>query len=110
MKHGLYIIGVALLLLTSCERQQAKSTIRDFVEAHIDSDADLLEFSVLDSTHVISDSLLDAMRSQNTADYATRKDSKLLFMRVRYLSGVDTCSATFYLNPDLEDVVAYKKN
>ena len=47
----IYIIGVALLLFASCGRQQqAKSSIKDFVETQLHRDASYIDFSSVDST------------------------------------------------------------
>ena len=113
MKHVYIIIGVALLLFASCtQQQQAKSVAKDFVETHISDDADYLEFSDLDSTRAISDSLVRVLRQRGPkgANYVERTSRTLYLLRAKYLHDDDTCSTTFYMNPDMAGVVAVKNN
>ena len=113
MKHIYIIIGVALLLFASCtQQQQAKSVAKDFVETHISDDADYLEFSDLDSTRAISDSLVRVLRQRGPkgANYVERTSRTLYLLRAKYLLDDDTCSTTFYMNPDMAGVVAVKNN
>lgn len=112
MKRIYIIIGVALLLLASCTQQRAKSIAKDFVAAHISDDADYLEFSDVDSTHAISDSLVQVLRQRGPkgANYQERTSKTLCLLRVKYLLDEDTCSTTFYMNPDMAGVVAVKNN
>ena len=113
MKHVYIVIGVALLLFASCtQQQQAKSVAKDFVETHISDDADYLEFSDLDSTRAISDSLVRVLRQQGPkgANYVERTSRTLYLLRAKYLLDDDTCSTTFYMNPDMAGVVAVKNN
>lgn len=112
MKHYIYIIGV-LLLLTACgQRQQAKSVVKDFVAQQLKKDVSYLEFSDVDSTRAISDSLIEGMRHRGPQDihYLDRQTATLLHIRAKYVFDKDTMSATFYLNPDAEGVVAFKEN
>ncbi len=114
MKYSLYlIIGVALLLFSSCgQQQQAKSAVKDFMESQLKRDVSYLGFSDVDSTRAISDSLIEAMRGrgEKNVEYQERKDKKLLHIRAQYLLGTDTLSSTFYLEPEALGVVAYKEN
>ena len=113
MKRIYIIIGVALLLFASCtQQQQAKSVAKDFVAAHISDDADYLEFSDLDSTRAISDSLVQVLRQQGPkgANYQERASKTLYLLRAKYLLDDDTCSTTFYMNADMTGVVAVKNN
>ena len=113
------IIGVALLLFASCgQQQQVKSVVKDFMEQHLADASDLsyLDFSDVDSTRVVSDSLLQAMRRgvsdryQSPLPFTDRRSPKLFHIRVNYTLGQDTCSATFYLDSELSSVVALKEN
>ena len=119
MKRIYIIIGVALLLFASCgQQQQAKSVVKDFMEQHLADASGLsyLHFSDVDSTHVVSDSLLHVMRHavsdryRSPLPFADRRSSKLFHIRVNYLLGQDTCSTTFYLDSELSSVVALKEN
>ena len=72
------IIGImAMLLLASCGRQhQAKGLVKDFVKAYATEEIDINSFSDLDSTKVISDSLLQEIRLRAEKD-TLFKDVKL---------------------------------
>lgn len=120
MKYANHIlIGVALLLFVSCgQQQQAKSLIKDFMAQQLADASELsyIDFSDIDSTRVVSDSALTVMRSNVSARYKSpqhyteRKSDKLILMRVHYLLGNDTCSTTFYMDAEMEGVVAFKEN
>jgi len=112
MKRLIYIIGV-LLLLTACGQQQrAKSVVKDFMETNQKGDVDYLEFSDLDSTKVLTDSLINVLQQQAGKDvtFQKRTSSTLLLIRAKYLLDDDTCSTTFYLDPSTMGVVACKQN
>ena len=122
MKHSraYIIIGImAMLLLASCGRQhQAKGIVKDFVKAYATEEIDINSFSDLDSTKVISDSLLQEIRLRAEKD-TLFKDVKLgsiplsttlLFIRMRYQLSGDTLeqSRTFYFDKDLTGIIAFK--
>lgn len=108
-----------LLLTASCGRQQqAKSVVKDFMEQYL-ADAsrlDYVSFSSIDSTRTISDSLISVLRQnvpghfRSPISYQERQVPTLIHTRVRYLLGSDTLSATFYLDPQLTGVIAFKEN
>ena len=112
MKTFIYIIGV-LLLLTACGQQQrAKSVVKEFMETYQKGDVDYLEFSDLDSTKVLTDSMIVVMQQQAGKDvtFQKRTSPSLLLIRAKYLLDEDTCSTTFYLDPQTMGVVACKQN
>ncbi|MBR1506222.1 MAG: hypothetical protein IJ614_08965 [Prevotella sp.] len=113
------IIGVALLLFASCgQQQQAKSVVKEFMEKQLVDASELsyIDFANLDSTRVVSDSLLQDMRNRKSehytmpSHYADSPSGKLFMMRVSYRLGTDTCSATFYFDDGISGVVAFKEN
>ncbi len=115
MIKGLYIIlGVMLLLFVSCGRQQqAKSVVKDFVSDQLHrTDVSYINFSDIDSTHAIQDSLIEVLRERGAKgiQYQNRGGRTLLHIRANYLQGQDTCSSTFYLDAEAAGVVAYKDN
>ena len=114
-----YIIGVlAILLLASCGKQyEAKQMVKAFVKENAVEEIDITSFSDLDSTKVISDSLLQAMREKATQDplfkkgtkmTAERTDATLLYIRMRYGADSLNLSKTFYFDRDLTGIVAFK--
>ena len=114
MRSALYIIiGMALLLFVSCGQQQkAKSAVKDFVEQQLHQDASYIDFSSVDSTRAIADSLVLALRSRagQGLQYQEPTGPTLLHIRTQYRLGDDTVSATFYLDPATMGVVAFKQN
>ena len=113
MKRIYIIIGIALMLFASCgQRQQAKSVVKDFMETYKQGDVDYLEFSDIDSTKVLSDSIINALQQQagKNVTFQKRTSAMLLLIRAKYLLDDDTCSTTFYLDPSTMGVVACKDN
>ena len=108
----IYIIGFVLLLPACGQQQQAKSSIKDFVETQLHRDASYIDFSSVDSTRAITDSLIQVLRSRAGQDIQYQKPSgkTLLHVRTQYLLDDDTLSATFYLDPATLGVVAFKEN
>jgi len=115
MRRLIYIIigMTAASLFASCgQRQQAKSVIKDFMEQSLQKDVKYLDFSDLDSTKAISDSIIMVMRQRGPKgiQYKEHQEETLLYLRTSYLDGEDTCSATFYLDREATAIVAFKQN
>lgn len=112
MRNIIYIIGVMLLLAACGQRQQAKSVVKGFVEQQLQKEVSYLDFSDIDSTRAISDSLIDVLRQRagQNVQYQSRTGHTLLYIRAKYLLDKDTLSTTFYLDPQLTGVVAFKQN
>ena len=123
MKKALYIIiGVSLLLFTSCGPQaDAESLVKDFMEKNIKEGLKpkSLHFTDIDSTHAITDSIVISLRQQakQAARYQgdIKYDSdepfhKLIITRVKYRLDDEECSDTYYLDMALTRVVAFKEN
>ena len=114
MKHTIYIIiGVAMLLFASCGRQQqAKSVVKEFMEKQLHKDVSYIDFSSVDSTHALSDSMILVLqqRGPKGLQYRERKGATLLHIRAKYQQESDTCSITFYLDSEAQGVVAFKEN
>ena len=112
------IIGIlALLLLASCgQRYEAKQLVKAFVKEHATEEIDISSFSDLDSTKVISDSLLQVLQTNATKDplfkdvsfTAQRTSPTLLFIRMRYGADSLNQSRTFYFDKDLTSIIAFK--
>lgn len=104
---------MALLLFVSCGQQQrAKSSVKEFVEQQLHQDASYIDFSSVDSTRAITDSLVLAMRSRagQSLQYQDAAGPTLLHIRAQYMLNDDTLNATFYLDPATMRVVAFKQN
>ena len=112
------ILGImALLLFTACGQQyQAKSLVKDFVKEHATEELNITDFSDLDSTRVISDSLLQTMRKTALSDPLFKdvrlgdipKSPTLLYIRMRYGEDSLMLSKTFYFDRDLNEIIAFK--
>lgn len=76
------------------------------------TDIEYLDFSSIDSTHALGDSVVQAMRQRGPqgVQYQERKGRTLFYLRSQYKQGSDTLSATFYLNTDIIGIVAFKEN
>lgn len=114
MKRSFYIIiGVTLLLFASCgQRHKVKSSVKEFISEQLNREVRYLDFSKVDSTRAISDSLIQALRHNGSGNvlYQNPSGATLLHIRVQYVLESDTISATFYLDPATIRVVAYKEN
>ena len=113
MVNRYIIIGIALLLFASCGRQQqAKSIVKDFMEQHLHKDVSYLDFSDVDSTQTISDSLIQVLqqRAGKNIMYQQRMGQTMFYIRAKYLLDKDTLSTTFYIDRDMQGVVAFKEN
>ena len=111
------IIGVLVLLLASCGQQyKAKQLVKDFVKEHAKEEIDIDSFSNLDSTKVISDSLLLVLQSNAAKDTLfkdvrftiERTSPTLLYIRMRYGADSLNQSRTFYFDKDLTGIIAFK--
>ncbi len=106
-----------MLLLASCGQQYAaKQKVKAFVKEHATEEIDITSFSDLDSTRVISDSLLQAMRKNALKDPLFKYvklgsiplSTTLLYIRMRYGADSLMLSKTFYFDRDLNEIIAFK--
>lgn len=117
-------ISLCLLvpLFASCGQQRkAQSLVSDFMDTNIVSSGNLeiIEYAKLDSTKLITDSVVVAMRNNvklsklykpNIVYVNERVGRKLYRLRVNYkVDGVES-SATFYLDEGLNGVIAVKND
>ena len=112
------ILGIlAMLLFTACGQQyQAKRLVKDYVKDHATEELHITDFSDLDSTRVISDSLFQAMQAAAASDpqfkdvsfSGAKATSPLLYIRMRYQKDTLELSRTFYFDKDLSAVIAFK--
>ena len=122
MKRLYIIIGIGLLLFASCGQQhQAKVLIQEFVDQHAVEPSSYSSISIVkfDSTKVLNDSIITAMRANAAATQRYQKSikyakgaigQKLYVARITYsINGVEY-SDTYYLDDQLTRVVAFKIN
>lgn len=122
MKLRGLICGAIVLLFVACGRQyNAESLVKDFMKENL-ADASTLssvEFSKIDSTRRLNDSIIYRMREfvgksrkyKQNISYSERKaDEGLIILRVTYKLANEDCSDTYYLSKDLSQVIAVKVN
>ena len=120
MNYRHLFIFIGLLTLASCgPKQEAKKTIKEFVDQNVKTETDysFSDFGKLDSTRYVTDSLITVMRqnaNKNAAfngaiGYGKRTAGKQLkYLPVKMsVNGSDT-TFTFYLTNDLQQVVSFK--
>ena len=113
------IIGVTFaLLLTACGKQgKAESLVKAFIEqnAEMPDKMKTLSFGKIDSTKVISDSLIMVLQTREhelfrkDINYTAHTAGRMLYyVRMKYAYGNDTLQQTFYMDESLEQIVAFK--
>lgn len=116
-----YIINITLclgvLLFASCGKQYtAEQTVKAFVAENMKEEvnASVIDFADLGTTRHINDSLIAKMR-KNGAElyksgikYGQAPTGDIYYLRMKYLHEGDTLQNTFYLDSELEEVVAFK--
>jgi hypothetical protein len=106
------------LLATSCGRQSdAENLVKDFISQHATNPDKivLLDFSDLDSTKLIKDSVIQVLQERENPlfkkdiSYAVKTSGRMLyFLRTQLVCEGDTLRQTFYLDEQLQQVVAIK--
>lgn len=114
------IIGVTLLvfLLTSCgQKHKAETVIEEFLAEYALAPDEIQhrDYEHFDSTKVISDSLIVAMQQRSQPlfkqpiPYPAATSGRMLYhLRMNFVHHDDTLWYTFYLDEQLEHVVAFK--
>ncbi len=113
------IIGVAFAMaITACGNQKdAENLVKEFISDNAvkPETMELIEFGKLDSTKVISDSVIESMQQRENPlfkkgiYYADKSSGRLLyFIRAKIVVEGDTIPQTFYLDEQLQQVVAFK--
>ena len=112
---------VVAMAFTGCNREKSKaeSMVKDFLKENlVENDFKVMNFSRLDSTTFVSDSLFQLMREKGAKDSRFKqpfdfsddaKTKKLLFIRVKYRIEKDTILQTFYFDDELSRVVSFKE-
>ena len=107
-----------MAVLASCGRKhQAETLVEEFIEQHAVSADEMKErdYVHFDSTKVISDSLIANMQKRehehfkHPIPYPIPSSGRMLYLlRMSYIYKNDTLFHTFYLDEQLEHVVAFK--
>ena len=117
-KISILALACCALLLASCgKKHEAKSTVKEFISANFtDNDYSIESYTDIDSTNYVTPEAIKLMR-QNMAQsnaykkgiaYADKKGKQLMYMTVTMARGNEEVKYTFYLTPDLKEVVAFK--
>lgn len=102
------------LILVGCGKQnKAESLVSDFIDTRMGCADCSVSFYELNSTNKLSDSLVNVMRNDNKVFTGKFKNSdpeqSLWFIRATIVNaGNDTLVHTFYIDLQLEEVVAFK--
>ena len=113
------ITSVALcLLITACGQQKdAEQLVERFIEQYAVAPEKIgtVVFQNIDSTKLISDSLIGAMQQRPNSifkegiDYPVKSGGRMLyFIRMNFTYEGDTLRQTFYMDEALEHIVAFK--
>jgi len=107
-----------MFLLTACGQQQdAENLVKEFIAENAISpnQIDIVSFGKLDSTKVIHDSLIVDMQQRENpvfkkdVKYSSEQSGHMLYLlRISYAYEGDTLTNTFYLDEQLQHVVAFK--
>ena len=118
MKKFLFL-SVAIVLLTGCTMQhKAESMADNFLEANAKdlSEMQSRHYLDLDSTRLITDSVLHALRQSQhphlsatgDADITYKGGQMLYLLPMRYTCKGEDCRMTFYLDQQMQHVMAVK--
>ena len=110
------LICVTLTMLCGCGKQhKAENTVKDFLENNMRTDDYSVIFTKLDSTRHVTDSAIHRMRTNAEKNNIFNKGIKYgntskqyQYLKTKICIGKDTLNQTFYLQPDLTEVVAFK--
>lgn len=116
----LVLTALCSLVLIACgDKHKAEKTVRAFLDMNMESAEYSADFSKLDSTRHITDSIISAMRvaadhkgiyKKNIKFGDVNNYDKIMFMQGKIVIDKDTFAHTFYISPDLEQVIAFKEN
>lgn len=114
------LASLSTLTFTSCyDNHEAKELVKEFLDNNLKNQDYTAEyFSKVDSTFVISDSVLNDMRNKaqssglfKSLKFGDRGNSRRLnYIKVRYVNGNDTIKQTFYFDNMTTCVVGVKRD
>ena len=116
------IAFVVVMAIASCggSKNDAERLVKDFLKENlVEPDYKYIDFSDLDSTFYVNDSIVKAMREINDTTsvfkkgikYAEGQDSrKKHFIHVSYRMGEKKVKQTFYLDDQLTRILSFKND
>ena len=106
------------ILTCACGKQhKAEETIKAFLDNNLRTTEYSVNFTKIDSTRLVSDSLIHVMRTDAAKNksfksgivYTANPPQRIyMFTKAKIYIGKDTLQHTFYLNPELTKVVSFK--
>lgn len=116
----LFMFVIAAIVLAACGKQhKAESVVRDFLNENLKYEEYSVDFSNLGTTRNITDSVMTVMTTNARRNKSYRSGMKLgdgmrhdtlVYIKGIIVHGEDTLTHTFYLNPDIDCIVAIKEN
>lgn len=123
MNHSFRTIIVCVIVmaaLSGCGKQhKAEEVVKDFLDVNLKENNYSISFIKIDSTRLVTDSAVNAMREnakkntafKNNIKYNSTPSQKVyMFTKAVIRFNEDTIRHTFYLTPDLTQVVSFKDN
>lgn len=108
------------MIVYGCGKQhKAEALVNDFVKQNTTVSDCTVEFAPIDSTDRITPERMSALKKLAVSDPvfkrgaalgALPKSGKYIYTRAKIINGTDTAIRTFYLDPALTRVVAFKQN
>jgi PBP1b-binding outer membrane lipoprotein LpoB len=120
-KIFILLFSSAILLMGCGEEHQAQRLVKGFLDNNLkNNDISEVEYSNIDSTFFITDSMIRVMRNSTSNDVEFKKkmsyspgkiNRKKMFLSVRFntIKG-DKKKYTFYLNDSCTEIICLKKN
>lgn len=120
IKTAVVALLVAMVVV-GCNREKSKaeSMVKDFLKENlVENDFKVMDFSRLDSTTFVSDSMAHMMRMKMANNPLFKpemnyqkghKTRKLYFIRVKYRVEKDTLVQTFYFDDEVSRIVSFKE-
>ena len=108
----------AVILMCACGKQhKAEETVKAFLDNNLRTTEYSVNFTKIDSTRLVSDSLIHVMRTnaskntsfRNNIAYDANPPQRIyMFTKAKIYIGKDTLQHTFYLTPELTQVISFK--
>lgn len=106
------------ILMCACGKQhKAEETVKAFLDNNLKTTEYSVNFTKIDSTRLVSDSLIHVMRTnaskntsfRNNIAYDANPPQRIyMFTKAKIYIGKDTLQHTFYLTPELTQVISFK--
>lgn len=119
-RFRIFALAAGVLLMCACgKRYKAESTVKNFVGENILVKDYSMDFAKFDSTVHLNDSILTRMKISARGNSLFKKNinygttagkGKYAYVQTKIYTGKDTLTHTFYLDMNLSEVIAFKRN